>query len=75
MVSTLKEVDKMNDIERLCQQYGFKPYLGVLCGWEWAARHQDPLPPVEFETTQGGVRHRMIIKDHNSISRILKAAR
>ena len=63
----------MDNIERLCDRYGFRPWLGVLCGWDWAASHTDPLPPVTIEVSAPGVRHSMTINDHASTGRIMKS--
>jgi len=63
------------DIEELCRNFGFKDWLGVLCGWEWAMAHKDLQPVYSFELSTGDATQKITNASPDAIAKVMKIYR
>lgn len=61
-----------NAICSLCNKFGFKPYLGVLTGWDWAIKMQDVIPVYEMDLNNGKSRQHFTCKNVKTANEVIK---
>jgi len=64
-----------NEIADLCQDFGFKDWLGVLCGWEWAIEHKDLQPVYSFELSTGTATQKITNARPDAVAKVMKIYR
>ncbi len=73
-----KEVTPENvpeDVRDLCKQFGLHPYMGVLCGWEWAIAHKNVVPDYKVELQFGSSKQTLNTSKADVLNKVMRIYR
>ena len=60
------------EVHSLCSQFGLHPYLGVLCGWDWAIKNKDVKPVYQVELIRGSSKTTINTDKADVLNKVMK---